>query len=78
MLYSPRHAAQSRGTRPTQVRRRDFLAAVATIPVVGAVPWGSTPSQGDMYGQIGRLIAVSGKRDEVIGNILDAVSNMPG
>jgi quinol monooxygenase YgiN len=59
--------------------RRDFLAAVATtIPVVGTASWASTQSEGDMYGEIGKLIAVSGKRDEVIGYILEAVSNMPG
>ena len=32
----------------------------------------------NMYGEIGKIIVVSGKRDEVIANILDGVSNMPG
>jgi len=33
---------------------------------------------GEIYGEIGKIIAVSGKRDEVIANILAAVGNMPG
>ena len=33
---------------------------------------------GEMYGEIGKIIAVSGKRDEVIANILAGVGNMPG
>jgi len=62
------------------MRRRDFLAAVTTtmIPVVGTTSWASTQSESDLYGEIGKLIAVSGKRDEVIRNILEAVGNMPG
>jgi len=36
------------------------------------------PPAREMYGEIGKIIAVSGKRDEVIVNILAGVSNMPG
>jgi quinol monooxygenase YgiN len=31
-----------------------------------------------MYGEIGKIIAASGKRDEVIENILNVVTDMPG
>jgi quinol monooxygenase YgiN len=31
-----------------------------------------------MYGQIGKLIAAPGKREEVIANILEAIKDMPG
>lgn len=32
----------------------------------------------EMYGEIGKVITVSGKRDEVIANVLAGISNMPG
>jgi quinol monooxygenase YgiN len=31
-----------------------------------------------MYGEIGKIVAVSGKRDEVMANIMAAIRNMPG
>jgi len=79
MIYGRCHFEQSPGTNPTEMRRRDFLAAVVTtIGAVGTTSWVSAQPKGEMYGEIGKIIAVSGKRDEVITNILDAVSNMPG
>jgi quinol monooxygenase YgiN len=61
------------------MRRRDVLAAAATmIPVVGTTSLAVAQPNGDMYGEIGKITAVSGKRDELIANILDAIGNMPG
>lgn len=62
------------------VRRRDFLVGVATTMMVVGVSSGAAVPQPkeEMYGEIGKIIAVPGKRDEVIANILDCISNMPG
>ena len=62
------------------VRRRDFLFGVGTTTMVVGVPSGATVPQPkeEMYGEIGKIIAAPGKRDEVIANILDCISNMPG
>jgi quinol monooxygenase YgiN len=73
------HEGQFAGSRLTEMRRRDFLAAfVTTITAAGAASWASTSPKGELYGEIGKIIAVPGKRDEVIANILNVVSNMPG
>lgn len=59
--------------------RRNFLAAIATtIAVVGTASGAVTQPKDDMYGEIGKLIVVPGKRDELIANILEGISNMPG
>ena len=69
--YTERLVAQKDGSKakteapaPTEERRGQHSAA--------------PQPEGEMYGEIGKIIAVSGKRDEVIGNILAGVSNMPG
>jgi quinol monooxygenase YgiN len=67
------------GANLLELPRRDFLAALATtITIVGIPPCVAARPKGEMYGEIGKIIAVSGKRDEVIENILNAISNMPG
>jgi quinol monooxygenase YgiN len=67
------------GANPLELPRRDFLAALATtIAVVGIPSCVAARPKREMYGEIGKIIAVSGKRDEVIENILNAISNMPG
>jgi quinol monooxygenase YgiN len=49
-----------------------MVAVVA--PGFGAVP---QPAE-EMYGEIGKIIAAQGKRDEIIANILEAVKDIPG
>lgn len=67
------------GANLLELPRRDFLAALATtITVVGIPSCVAARPKRDMYGEIGKIIAVSGKRDEVIENILNAIGNMPG
>lgn len=62
------------------IGRRDFiltaggaLLGVAVTPVRGA-PHGA---QG-MYGLIGKMTAVTGKRDEMIAVLIESVGEMPG
>ena len=67
------------GANLLELPRRDFLAALATtITVVGIPSCVAARPKRDMYGEIGKIIAVSGKRDEVIENILNDIGNMPG
>jgi quinol monooxygenase YgiN len=59
------------------VSRRHFLAAgglVLTAPLGQA---GAAPGDG-MYGLIGRMDAVDGRRDELIAILLAGVAGMPG
>jgi quinol monooxygenase YgiN len=61
------------------IRRRDFLAVGATA--VAAVTAGrAAQAQGRqaMYGLIGKMTAIPGKREELIAILLDGVSGMPG
>lgn len=44
----------------------------------GAQDRAPTEARGDMYGMIGKITAVSGKRDEFIAILLDGIGNMPG
>ncbi len=70
------HCPDGAMTRFTGMLRRDFLATFAAA-VAGTASWGAQDGQ-EMYGQIGKLIAVPGKRDELIANILGGVGSMPG
>jgi quinol monooxygenase YgiN len=77
-MIERRQAGHSPGI-VTGLSRRDFLGiAASAITVVGTASRVLAQVEGGMYGQIGKLIAAPGKRDEVIANILGAVSNMPG
>ena len=60
----------------TGMLRRDFLATFA-VAMAATAAWGAQEGQ-EMYGQIGKLIAAPGKRDELIANILGGVGSMPG
>jgi quinol monooxygenase YgiN len=60
------------------IRRREFLAAAA-FTVTCAAGSKAFAQQGEtMYGLIGKMTVVSGKRDELIAILLDGVANMPG
>lgn len=61
------------------MRRRDFLAASAiVVAAIGVPSWAAAEPGGDMYGMIGKITAISGKRDEFIAILLDGIGNMPG
>ena len=65
--------------RPSEIGRRDFLAGVATtITLVSSASWAMPQAKGEMYGEIGKIIARPGKRDEMIANILEGINKMPG
>jgi len=69
--YTKRLIAQKNGsTAKTEAPR-------PTEEPSGQHPAAPQPA-GEMYGQIGKIITVPGKRDEVIATILAGVSNMPG
>jgi len=74
MAYEPGLAGAM--TRFTGMLRRDFLATFA-VAMAATPAWGAQEGQ-EMYGQIGKLIAAPGKRDELIANILGGVGSMPG
>lgn len=64
------------------LERREFLA-VAGAAVLGpaANPWvtaASAAAGGTMYGLIGKMSAVAGKRDELATILLAGTSGMPG
>lgn len=71
------------------IGRREFLAAgAAAVTAAGAASWtgagaGASASAQEgkgtqMYGLIGKMIAVAGKRDELLALLLDGVDSMPG
>jgi len=59
--------------------RRKFLVWMAGLPT-GALAIGLNENSEvqEMYGLIGRIIAVSGKRDELATILINGVSGMPG
>ncbi len=62
-----------------EMRRRDFLAVAATAAAaIGAATRAVAEPGGEMYGMIGKMTAVSGKRDELIAILLEGVAEMPG
>ena len=79
MKHGRDQAEQVPDTNHAEMGRRDFLAGVATtITVFGSASRVVAQPNAEMYGEIGKIIAVSGKRDELIANILDGINNMPG
>jgi quinol monooxygenase YgiN len=57
------------------VGRREFVAAIAAAAYASL---GSIAQGADMYGLIGKMTAVAGKRDDLIAILLESVTNMPG
>ena len=58
--------------------RRDFLAASALTAGAGAVIAGTPQQVHAMYGLIGKITAVAGRRDDLIAILLEGVTGMPG
>ena len=62
-----------------RICRRDFIgAAGATLFSAVTVANGQVANGGKMYGLIGKMTAVPGKRDALIAILLDGISEMPG
>lgn len=59
-----------------EVGRREVIAGMVTIAAFGTSAKGK--EKYGMYGLIGKMTAVAGKRDELIAILLDGVSEMPG
>jgi quinol monooxygenase YgiN len=64
------------------IARREFLARAAAVAVVGPRaldPTRHTPNHtASMYGLIGRMMAVPGRRDALVAILLEGVGGMPG
>ncbi len=59
------------------MERRDFLLGAVLVPAIGRV--GAVErEESPMYGLIGKITAVPGKRDALIAILLEGVSGMPG
>jgi quinol monooxygenase YgiN len=58
--------------------RRDFLSHAVALAAFGANAVTRMPEITRMYGLIGRMKAVAGKRDELIAILLEGTSDMPG
>jgi quinol monooxygenase YgiN len=79
MNYSRDHIDQIPQTNPPEMLRRQFFARIATMVTIGGTASLAAPQpKEEMYGEIGKIIAVSGKRDELIANIPDGIRDMPG
>ncbi|HYL98325.1 MAG TPA: antibiotic biosynthesis monooxygenase [Blastocatellia bacterium] len=79
MTYDVDHSDQLPETNPAEMARRDFLAAIAmAVPDAGSSSWAGAQQKGEMNGKIGKIIAVSDKRDELIANIMDGIRDTPG
>jgi quinol monooxygenase YgiN len=58
-------------------RRRDLLVAGAGALLIGRPRVASAQGDG-MYGLIGKMTAVDGKRDELVAILVEGVAGMPG
>jgi quinol monooxygenase YgiN len=61
-----------------QNQRREFIAAIGAVVVAPTTGMQTNKEGKKMYGLIGKMIAVAGKRDELIAILLDGVAGMPG
>jgi len=62
-----------------QTERREFIVMAGATAVMSVLP-GNALSEGKqkMYGLIGKMTTVAGKRDELISILLEGVGGMPG
>lgn len=60
------------------VERRDFLVMAGATAAVAALPANASSEGKKMYGLIGKMTAVAGKRDELIAILLEGTGGMPG
>jgi quinol monooxygenase YgiN len=60
------------------LKRREFLASAAAAIAAPVSMIALVQSGGAMYGLIGKMSAVMGKRDELVAILLESVGAMPG
>ena len=78
MSNPSRSDEQSAPTRGTLTRRRFMATTATTIAVLSSASWTGAQEKKEMYGRLGKMMAVSGKRDELIAILLAGTTNMPG
>jgi len=62
-----------------RMRRRDFIAvAGGTIGDLRSGFWSGAQQGGELYGLIGKMTTVPGKRDELLAILLEGIGSMPG
>jgi quinol monooxygenase YgiN len=61
-----------------KIGRREFVVASGTAAAYALLPSWTVSGETSMYGLIGKMTAVEGKRDELIKILLNGVSGMPG
>ncbi|MEJ7624026.1 MAG: putative quinol monooxygenase [Pyrinomonadaceae bacterium] len=61
-----------------KIGRREFVALTAAAVPAALFSCHEVTAKVKMYGLIGKMLAVAGKRDELIKILLDGVSGMPG
>ena len=61
-----------------QRRTFGYLASAATLSVLFPSSTQGVEGQENMYGLIGKIMAVEGKRDELIAALLAGTADMPG
>jgi quinol monooxygenase YgiN len=57
-------------------QRRQFLVVALAMP--GRKAWAAPEEKGPMYGLIGKMVAATGKREELISLLLQGTEEMPG
>ncbi len=60
------------------VDRRIFIGGSLAFTACAGLPAGAETTESSMYGLIGKFIATDGKRDELIGYLLEGLRDMPG
>lgn len=58
--------------------RRIFIGGSLAFAAFAAMPGAAETTETQMYGLIGKFIAADGKRDELIGYLLEGLRDMPG
>ncbi len=61
-----------------KIGRREFVVASGSVIAYALLPSHSASGGSKMHGLIGKMIAVEGKRDDLIKILLDGVSGMRG
>lgn len=60
------------------IGRREFLLGAVAAAVAGPRVFARTKGEAGMYGLIGKMIAVPGRRDELMKILIEGTSGMPG